>query len=319
MKKIKIKNTNLEVSQIAYGCMNIGGNWNKAPLTTETTKNAEELINLALENDINFFDHADIYTFGKSEEVFGEVLKKKSSLREQIILQSKCSIRFENEPFENCPGRYDFSYEHIVNSTELILKRLNTEYLDILLLHRPDPLCEPEEVAKAFDMLFQQGKVKYFGVSNHNHLQIELLSKYLSQPLITNQMEFNLIHNHLINDGVVCNLLSADNSNLFGTLDYCRLKDIYLQAWSPLAKGNIYLDNKYIELRKVINKLSIQKSVPEEAIIIAWILRHPAKIQPVVGTTNKQRLINSIKAVDVELSREEWYELFIAARNTELP
>jgi len=184
MKYQKIKNTNLEISQIAFGCMNIGGGWNNEPISNEDKKKSFEIISTAFENGINFFDHADIYMFGKSEEIFSEFLKSEKNLRDKIILQSKCGIRFAGNPNENSPKRYDFSYKHITNSVENILKRLNTEFLDVLLLHRPDPLINFEEVAKAFDELHQKGKVKYFGVSNHSAIQIELLQKYLNQKLI---------------------------------------------------------------------------------------------------------------------------------------
>ncbi|TCO60221.1 aldo/keto reductase [Caldanaerobacter subterraneus] len=301
MKYINIGNE-IKASSIALGCMRI---------SDKPTKQVEELIDTALEEGINFFDHADIYGGGKSEEVFGKVLKKKKGLREKIIIQTKCGIR---------SGYYDFSKEHILKSVEGSLKRLGTDYIDILLLHRPDTLMEPEEVAEAFSILHSSGKVRNFGVSNFNPMQIELLSKYLNQRLIVNQLQFSIVHTGMIDFGFNVNMKVDQAINRDGSvLEYCRLKGITIQAWSPFQYGffeGTFLGNeKFKELNEKIDEIAIQKGVPSIAIPIAWILRHPAKIQAIVGTTNPARLKDICKAADIELTREEWYALYRSAGN----
>jgi len=318
MHKQKLIGANFESTRIVYGCMNLGNNRNRGELTENQMRSeAVKTINAALEQGINFFDHADIYGKGKSEEMFSEIWKLHSGLREKIILQSKCGIRFEGDPKSDSPHRFDFTYEHIINSVEGSLKRLKTEYLDILLLHRPDPLVEPEEVAKAFDDLRWSGKVKYFGVSNHTGYQIDLLKKYVTQPLIVNQLEINLIHSDLINAGVITNQRNPkDFIRGEGTLDYCRLNDITIQAWSPLALGS-YDDNS--NLSEMISEIAKSRNVSKEAIVTAWLLKHPAKIQPVIGTRRPERIEAICKADSIELTRDEWYKLFIAGRGEDLP
>jgi len=318
MQKQKIIGTEIESTRIIYGCMNLGNNRNRAELTDREMKTeAVRTINAALEQGINFFDHADIYGKGKSEEMFSEIWQVHPGLREKIFLQSKCGIRFEGDPTYHSPHRFDFTYEHIVKSVEGSLKRLNTDYLDILLLHRPDPLVEPEEVAKAFNDLRWSGKVKYFGVSNHTGYQIDLLKKFVDQPILINQLEFNLIHSDLINAGVITNQRNPkDFIRGEGTLDYCRLNNITIQAWSPLALGSFDDDNN---LTKVISEIAKNKNVSSEAIVTAWLLRHPAKIQPVIGTRRAERIAAICKADSIELTRDEWYKLFIAGRGEGLP
>ena len=323
MEKITFKNSDLEMSRLIYGCMTLSS-WDKNPISDSEIKNAENIINVNLENGINSFDHADIYCFGKSELVFGEILKNQSNLRDKIIIQSKCGIRFQDDPEPGLPGRYDFSYDYIISSTENILKRLNTDYLDILLLHRPDSLMEPEEVSKAFDVLQKSGKVKYFGVSNFNKEQIEFLQKYLDQKILINQIEFNLLHSGLINDGVIANINSGNNSNVAGLLDYCRLNEIQIQAYSPLAKGLFSRlpegqEEKIYRTADYLKELCSKYKLPEEAILLAWISRHPAKIQSVVGTGNIERIKNCILSEKINLTREEWYKLFVLARGEVLP
>lgn len=311
MKKYKLNNSGLEISRIAYGCMKLG--------IIEMQSDVDNIINTAIENGIDFFDHADIYCNGRSEEVFGNWLAKNSSYRKNVFIQSKCGIRFAGHPNVNSPQRYDFSYEHIKKSVENSLKRLKTDFLDVLLLHRPDPLCNPEEVAKAFDELFNEGKVKFFGVSNHNPLQIELLKKYLNQPLIINQIEFNLLHNYLIDDGIMVNLKNSFSSNLNSLIDYCRLNDILIQAWGPLAQGRIDNDIKYSGLKGKINQIALKKEATLEEILLSWILRHPARIQPIVGTNNLSRIVNCCKSTNIDLNREEWYALYIETKGCILP
>lgn len=302
MKNVILGTSDIKASSIGLGCMRIA-NMEK--------EDVNRLVNTALEEGINFFDHADIYGKGKSEEIFSEAINMNSSLREKMIIQSKCSIR---------PGFYDYSKEHIVNSVDGILKRLKTDYLDILLLHRPDTLMEPEEVSEAFEELFKAGKVREFGVSNHNPMQIELLNKYLKNKIIINQMQFSLMHTGIIDSGINVNMKIDPSIDRDGSiLEYCRLKDITIQAWSPFQYGffeGVFLNNdKFPELNAKINEIAEKKGVTNSAIATAWILRHPAKIQTIVGTTNPQRLRDICKASEVVLTRQEWYELYRAAGN----
>ena len=302
MKKISMANGNITASEIGLGCMRI------ADLDKKEVNN---LINTALDCDINFFDHADIYGKGKSEEIFSEALSMSPSLREKIIIQSKCAIR---------PGIYDYSKEHILSSVDGILKRLKTDYLDILLLHRPDTLMEPEEVSEAFEKLYNEGKVRNFGVSNHNSMQIELLNKYLKNKITINQLQFSIMHTGIIDSGLNVNMknspsIDRDNS----ILEYCRLNDITIQAWSPYQYGffeGTFIDNpKFPELNKKLKELAEKYNVSSTAIATAWILRHPAKIQTIVGTTNENRLKDICTASNVNLTRQEWYEIYLSAGN----
>ena len=284
MKEIIMANGNLKASEIGLGCMRI------ANLEKNTVNN---LINTALDCGINFFDHADIYGKGKSEEIFSEAISLTPSLREKMIIQSKCSIR---------PGMYDFSKEYIINSVDGILKRLNTEYLDILLLHRPDTLMEPEEVNEAFEKLYKEGKVRNFGVSNHNSMQIELLNKYLTNKITINQLQFSIMHTGIIDSGLNVNMKNSASIDRDGSI----------------FEG-VFIDNpKFPVLNKKLNELAEKYNVSSTAIATAWILRHPAKIQTIVGTTSENRLKDICTASNVVLSRQEWYDIYLAAGN-ELP
>ncbi|EAF9221851.1 aldo/keto reductase family oxidoreductase [Listeria monocytogenes] len=302
MKRITIGNSALTASEISLGCMRM------ADLSKE---DANKVINTALENGIDFFDHADIYGGGKSEEVFADAIDMNATIREKMILQSKCGIR---------QGFFDFSKEHIIASVEGSLKRLKTDYLDTLLLHRPDTLFEPEEVAAAFTELEKSGKVRHFGVSNQNPGQIELLKKYVDQELIANQLQFSIMHTGMIDTGFNVNMTidpSLDRDG--GILEYSRLNNMTIQAWSPFQYGffeGVFLDNdKFPELNKVIDKIAADKGVTNSAIAVAWIQRHPASFQTVVGTMNPGRIADIAKASDVTLSREEWYKIYRAAGN----
>lgn len=305
-------------SRIIYGCMKIGGAWNDAPPNGETIQKARAVVNRALEAGITFYDHADIYGNGKAEEVFGCLLAEQKSLREKITLQSKCGIRREDFP-PGAPARYDFSKEHILTSVEGSLKRLGTPYLDILLLHRPDALVEPDEVAAAFSQLKRQGKVKHFGVSNHGIFQIELLKKSLDVPLVVNQLQVSLTHHGLISDGLVVNQTEKPYPAGTGLLDYLRLNQITIQAWSPIARGILSRDlppeSSHLKpMAEAVQKMSREKGVTVEALLTAWLLRHPAQIQPILGTTSPDRLSALLAADQLALSREEWYQLTEAAR-----
>ena len=302
MKKRYIANGEISASEIALGCMRIN---------SLSRSDASALINTALDEGINFFDHADIYGGGKSEEVFADAVGMNPTIREKFIIQTKCGIR---------DGYFDFSKEHILNSVEGSLKRLNTDYIDILLLHRPDTLMEPEEVAEAFSNLHRSGKVRHFGVSNQNPMQIELLNKYLNQKIIINQLQLSITNTGMIDSGMNVNMKIDPSIDRDGSiLEYCRLKDITIQAWSPFQYGffeGAFLNNdKFPELNNKINEIAATRGVSNTAIAIAWILRHPAKIQPLVGTTNQKRLKDICKASQVELTRPEWYEIYRAAGN----
>ena len=273
---------------------------------------AEKLIRSSLDEGINFFDHADIYGKGKSEEIFSEAIQMNSSIREKMIIQSKCGIR---------SGFFDFSKEHILESVDGILKRLNTEYLDILLLHRPDPLMEPAEVAEAFEELHNSGKVRYFGVSNHNPAQIELLQKYTPHKLVVNQLQFSIAHTPMIDAGITLNMKidQAINRDM-SVLEYCRLNDITMQAWSPYQHGffsGTFLGDleHYPELNEAIDGIAEKYGVTNTAIATAWITRHPANIQVVLGTTKVERLKDACQGSDIRLTREEWYQIYKAAGN----
>ena len=303
MKHIKLGGV-LPASAMALGCMRIAA---------LTAPEAEKLVRTAQEKGIDFFDHADIYGGGASEEVFARAVDMRPSVRETMLIQTKCAIR---------PGVcYDFSKEHILESVEGSLRRLRTDYIDVLLLHRPDTLMEPEEVAEAFDRLHSSGKVRYFGVSNQNPYQMELLAKYLHQPLLINQLQFGLAHTGMIDAGLHVNMKDDPAAvRDGGVLEYCRLKDITIQPWSPFQFGffeGVFLDNeRYSVLNQALDELAQDKGVSSAALAIAWILRHPARMQPIVGTTKAERLADICKAADVELTREEWYQLYLAAGNT---
>lgn len=302
MKRINIANGEISASEISLGCMRI---------SSLSKTEAAALINTALEEGINFYDHADIYGGGKSEEVFAEAIDMNPSIREKFILQTKCGIR---------KGYFDFSKEHILNSVDGSLKRLKTDYVDTLLLHRPDTLMEPEEVAEAFSQLHRSGKVKQFGVSNQNPMQIELLNKYLDQKIVINQLQLSITNTGMIDSGLNVNMKIDPSIDRDGSiLEYCRLKDINIQAWSPFQYGffeGVFLNNdKFPELNKKIDEIAEIKGVTNSAIATAWILRHPAKIQTVVGTTNQERLKDICKASNIELTRQEWYEIYRAAGN----
>ncbi|HBM81775.1 MAG TPA: aldo/keto reductase [Clostridiaceae bacterium] len=302
MKKIQIANGEMNVSEIALGCMRIAD----LPM-----KDLSNLISTALDGGINYFDNADIYSNGRSEEAFAKAFKSLGINREKVFIQTKCGI---------CHGYYDFSKEHILDAVNGSLKRLNTDYIDVLLLHRPDALVEPEEVAEAFSILHSSRKVRYFGVSNHNPMQIELLSKYLSHKIVINQLQFSIANTGMIDSGINVNMKVDGAIDRDGSiLDYCRLKNITIQAWSPFQYGffeGVFLNNdKFPKLNEKIDEIAKAKGVPNSAIAISWILRHPAKIQPIVGTTKASHLKDILKAPEAELTRQEWYEIYKAAGN----
>lgn len=323
MKTYKIPNTDLEVSRLAYGTWHMGGSWDRTPLTDELKERAERLILTAVDHGINHIDLADIYTKGKSDAVVGHVLSKNPGLRNKLVLQAKCGIILGDDPSEGDPGRYNFDYDHIVGAVEGTLQRLGTDSVDLLALHRPDPLVEPEEVARAFDHLQSSGKVRHFGVSNHTAGQIALLMKYVDQPIVLNQVELNLLHHYLISDGIVANL-SSEYMGVHGTLDFCRRNEIMIQAWSPVAGGQLFKPaddaaENVRETAKLIAELAEKHQTTKEAIAISWLLRHPAGIQPIIGTLKAERITDTVPGDDVALSRIDWYRLLAAARGAGVP
>ncbi|HEN6336604.1 TPA: aldo/keto reductase [Streptococcus agalactiae] len=297
-----IGQTGIQATRIALGCMR---------MSDLEGKQAEEVVGTALDLDINFFDHADIYGGGLSELRFRDAIKHLNVNRDKMIIQSKCGIR---------EGYFDFSKEYILSSVDGILERLGTEYLDFLILHRPDVLVEPEEVAEAFTKLRAEGKVKHFGVSNQNRFQMELLQSYLDEPLAVNQLQLSPAHTPMFDAGLNVNMLNkASIEHDDGIVDYCRLKRVTIQAWSPfqidLSRGLFVNHPDYKELNETIAKLAKNYNVSSEAIVIAWILRHPAQIQAIVGSMNPSRLKAIDKANDIALTREEWYDIYRSAGN----
>ncbi|WP_028593403.1 aldo/keto reductase [Paenibacillus assamensis] len=324
MPNIPLHRRNIPASQLVLGCMGLGGAWNHDPITNEHTKQAHAAVDAALSIGINMFDHADIYTKGKAEQVFGQVLKESPSLREHMIIQSKCCIRPSEAP--GMPGRYDASESHITTSVDGILQRLGLEYIDILLLHRPDPLMDPEEVALTLDSLHTAGKVRWFGVSNMSAGQIRLLQAYSKQPFIVNQLEMSLAKIGWLNQGVQVNTdTAAQDTFPEGTLEFCRLEHIQLQAWAPLAQGVFSgrsLDGQpdnIIATAKLVQQMAADKGTTPEAIVLAWLMFHPANIQPVIGTVNPDRIRACKDAGSVVLTREEWYSLYVSSRGVPLP
>lgn len=297
-----IGQTGIQATRIALGCMR---------MSDLEGKQAEEVVGTALDLGINFFDHADIYGGGLSELRFRDAIKHLNVNRDKMIIQSKCGIR---------EGYFDFSKEYILSSVDGILERLGTEYLDFLILHRPDVLVEPEEVAEAFTKLRAEGKVKHFGVSNQNRFQMELLQSYLDEPLAVNQLQLSPAHTPMFDAGLNVNMLNkASIEHDDGIVDYCRLKRVTIQAWSPfqidLSRGLFVNHPDYKELNETIAKLAKNYNVSSEAIVIAWILRHPAKMQAIVGSMNPSRLKAIDKANDIALTREEWYDIYRSAGN----
>ncbi len=311
------------VSTLAYGCMGLGGGWNDTPVTTADVAQSDSIIQSALESGINLFDHADIYTFSKAEEAFGQVLKNTPSLREKMYIQSKCGIRFEDS--EGC-GRYDFSASWIQQSVEGSLRRLHTDKLDILLLHRPDPLMELDEVANTLQALHKAGKIDYIGVSNMNQYQMAFLQSALSMPIVTNQLELSLAKTDWLDDGIAINTPAAQQAGFpSGLLEHCRSHHIQLQAWGCLAQGTFGEQGLHGEDETIANttryvwKLAQEYKVTAEAIVLAFLLKHPSAIQPVIGTTNTDRIKGCAQALDVKLTREQWYNLYVYSRGQALP
>ena len=298
----------IKASRIVMGCMRIAGK----PL-----RDIEEVIIEAQKAGVNMFDIADIYGGGDCERVFGLAMKDLNIARKDYVLQTKCGIRRDSEVNGTW---FDFSAEHIINSVEGSLKRLNTEYIDVYLLHRPDTLVEPEEVATAFTKLREEGKVRAFGVSNSSAGQMELLKKY-GVEIVANQMQFSLMHTPMIDAGLNVNMYEDVSISRAGdAMEYCRVHDIALQAWSPLQYGffkGLFVGNeKFPELNAELNKLAEKYNCTPATIAVAWILRHPAFKQVVTGTTSPEHMQEMCQAADVDLTRAEWYNLYLSPGRT---
>lgn len=310
-------------SPLVFGCMGLGGGWNTNPLTKQDIQQTHQVVDAALDAGITLFDHADIYTHGKAEQAFGEVLKQRPELRQHISLQSKCGIRFASA---NEPQRYDFSREWITSSVDGILKRLHIEQLDVLLLHRPDPLMQVEEVAETFSTLQQAGKVKHFGVSNMQQHQMAWLQSAMNTPLVANQLELSLSHLTWLDEATTAGCSGEPTVNFSsGTLEYCQRNKVQLQAWGSLSQG--LFTGKDVTDQSVavqhtaalVSKLAAEYQVSREAIVLGWLMRHPAAIQPVIGTTQPERIKACSQASSISLSREHWYALYLASRGRALP
>ena len=305
MRYIKFGERQKEVSEVVLGLMRI---------SEMTVDQVEDLIESALAVGINAFDIADCYGHGKCEQILGEVLKRRPDLREKMWIQSKCGIRMEEFTY------FDFSKEHILEAVDGILERLNVDYIDSLLLHRPDALMEPAEIAEAFDLLKSQGKVIDFGVSNQNPMMMALIQKDVNQPLVANQLQLSAAFTPSFDAGFHVNMKQeagiVRDSSIF---EYCRLHDVVIQAWSVLQFdyfGGVFLGSeKYPELNHVLNRLAEKYHVSPSAVAIAWVLRYPAKLQAVIGTTKKARVAEAAKAAEIQLTRKEWYEIYLAAGN----
>ncbi|ODJ64466.1 aldo/keto reductase [Brochothrix thermosphacta] len=301
MKQIQLGQSNLKVSDIALGCMR---------MSNLEISEAAKVLDASIAGGINFFDHADIYGGGESEVVFSKAIKELNVSRENLILQSKCGITKQG---------FNFSKGHIVDSVDGILKRLDTDYLDLLVLHRPDALMEPEEIASAFNELEKNGKVRQFGVSNQNPQQIELLKTAIEQPLVVNQLQFGLKHTGMLDEGFNVNNIYQGEQPSAGLLEYSRREKMTIQAWSPLQYGyfeGVFIGHeKFPELNAALDKLANKYEVSSSAIAIAWISRHPAKMQVLLGSMNVSRIESMIKATDVYLTHEEWYDLYKVAGN----
>jgi predicted oxidoreductase len=303
MRTIDLGGVGFAVPTIAVGCMRIN---------RDEKTDAVRFVEAAMDLGANFFDHADVYGAGACEEVFAKAIGALSIARDKFYIQSKCGIRPKTA--------FDFSKGHILSSVDGSLSRLNTDYLDVLLLHRPDALVEPEEVAEAFGVLQATGKVRYFGVSNQNPMQIQLLKRYVKQPIVANQLQLSITNCTMISQGIHNNMQDDFAVQRDGSvLDFCRLNDITVQPWSPFQSGffkGVFLDNPdFPDLNKRLGEIAEKYSVSATTIALAWLLRHPAKMQPVTGTMKVERLKECVKAAEITLTRDEWYSIFLAAGN----
>lgn len=302
-------------SRLAYGCWRLAGTWDPAEITAESEERGRKAVHAAFEAGYTLFDNADIYCHGHAERIFGEALKQARGMREKILIATKCGIRFPGEPHHDSPQRYDFSAEHIIRSCEGSLRRMRVETIDLYQLHRPDYLADPQEVASAFSELKQSGKVRYFGVSNFRPTLLTALQVACPMPLVVHQVEISLARLDCFTDG---------------TLDQCLIEKLTPLAWSPLARGLLGDGGTKVspelkaaygaeKILPALDAIAEARGVSRIVVALAWLLKHPSTIVPIVGSTNPERIRDAANAADVELTREEWYRLLIAARGTPLP
>ena len=325
MERMQLGRGGPMVSRLAYGCAALGGPWDAGALNSERRRKALAALEAALEAGIDHFDLADVYAFGKAERAFSEIWKLDAALRSRVVVQSKCGV-VRSDDTSRAGTYYDSSREHILAAARASMGRLGVEYLDLLVLHRPDVLLEPEQVAAAFDRLHAAGEVRHFGVSNYAPGQIELLQAALDRPLLVNQLQLSLAHPDLIDDAVVVNdALPAHHVRGFGTLAYCIRQEVTVQAWAPLGAGRLVredaagADSRLLAVRRELASVARERGVHPAAVAIAWILRHPAGIQPLLGGRTPDEIRQAAAGIDVALTRAEWYRLFNASRGAPVP
>lgn len=309
MQTQTIGSSQLKATRLNYGCMGIAGSWSEPNFDL-----AKPAVIAAYEAGFRLFDHADIYNKGRCEEAFGRILREVSEMRDEIVIVTKCGIKFAGWGMEEGVNHYDFSGDHIRKSAEGSLSRLGIEAIDVLLLHRPDVLMDPDEVAAAFTDLRQSGKVREFGVSNFTPSQVRALQSRLPFRLVINQVE---IHPGRLNCFVD------------GTLGQCLEERITPQAWSPVGRGvyatgglipeEVANPEQQMHLLKTLDEIAYGHIVSRTAITLAWLMQHPSKIMPVIGTIKPDRIRESVEADDVTLSRQEWYTIYVAARGERMP
>lgn len=314
MKTIQLGRSNLQAGQLAYGCWRAAGSWDPAEVTAESLAAGRLAIRTAYEAGYTLFDLADIYCRGRCEELFGEILREVNGMRERVLIATKCGIRRAGEPDAGAPQRWDFSGKYIVQACEASLRRMKIETIDLLMLHRPDFLADPHEIAGAFLQLHDAGKVRCFGVSNFRPSLLSALQVACPLPLVVNQVEISLAQRAAFEDG---------------TLDQCLEKQITPMAWSPLAGGSLGDGAKKVlawqqgyrteEIVKVLDAIAQARGVSRNVIAYAWLLKHPGRLQPIVGSVKPQRIREAVRATEIELTRDEWYHLLLAARGEPLP
>jgi predicted oxidoreductase len=307
---------------LVFGCMGLGGDWNTPGISAEARRMSYQALDSALEQNFTLFDHADIYTRGKAEQVFGDYLALHPGLREKLLIQTKCAIRFKDD---EAVGRYDFSAGYIRQQVELSLRQLQCGYIDMLLLHRPDPLMDVQEVATVLQTLQQEGKIRHVGVSNFGVPQLQLLQSALAQPILINQLEMSLAKIDWLEQNVLTGMVQgAAHFFGYGTVEHCQQHQVQIQAWGSLAQG-LFSGGKSPQTSAqqhtadLVLQLAALYQCSPEAIVLGWLLRHPAGIQPVIGTTNPSRIKACAEARNIQLSREHWYALYVASRGQPLP
>lgn len=310
------------IDSLVFGCMGLGGDWQGSTITDSARQQAYQALDSAMAHGFRYFDHADIYTSGKAEQVFGDYLALNPGLRQQLVIQTKCAIRFKDA---GSVGRYDFSADYLQQQVEASLQRLQCDTLDLLLLHRPDPLMDVHEVAATLRALKQSGQVKHFGVSNFGWPQLQLLQSALGEPLRVNQLEMSLAKTDWLEQNVLTGMVQgAAHFFSYGTVEYCQQQQVQIQAWGSLAQG-LFTGGKTPQTpaqhhtADLVRQLAASYQCSAEAIVLAFLTRHPAGIQPVIGTTNPARIQACAQARQVKLSREHWYQLWVTSRGQPLP